>query len=125
MIDKKLKEVLTTPPDTALAIVTHGQTGPHVINSWNSYVQITDAGKLLIPAGGMIETEKNVIHDNNVKLTVTNREVEGKLYKGTGFLVKGTAAFIKEGPEFAIIKSLFPWARAALEITIESLEQTL
>jgi hypothetical protein len=125
MIDKKLLEVLTTPPDAALAIATQGLNGPHVVNSWNSYVQVTGEGKLLIPAGRMSETEKNIERDNKVKLTITNREVEGKTYKGTGFLIHGTAAFAKEGPDFDLIKAKFPWARAALTITIESAEQTL
>lgn len=125
MIDKKLIEVLATPPDAALAIVTQGLNGPHVVNSWNSYVQVTNEGKLLIPAGRMGETEKNIERDNKVKLTITNREVQGKTYKGTGFLINGSAAFTKEGPDFDLIKAKFPWARAALTIIIESAEQTL
>ena len=125
MIGNKLREVLTTPPDAALAIITRRADGPHVVNSWNSYVQITDEGELLIPAGRMFETEKNIASNNKVKLTITNREVEGKTYKGTGFLVEGTAVMEKEGPRFDIIKSVFPWARAALTIKVESEEQTL
>lgn len=125
MVDKKLMEVLTTPPDAALAIVTQGLNEPHVVNSWNSYVHVNDEGKLLIPAGRMIETEKNIERNNKVKLTISNREVEGNTYKGTGFLIKGTASFIKAGPDFDTIKSKFPWSRAALAITIESAEQTL
>jgi endopeptidase Clp ATP-binding regulatory subunit ClpX len=73
MIGNKLREVLTTPPDAALAIITRGADGPHVVNSWNSYVQITDEGELLIPAGRMFETEKNIASNNKVKLTITNR----------------------------------------------------
>ncbi len=125
MTDKKLMEVLTTPPDAALAIVTQGINEPHVVNSWNSYVQVTSDGKLLIPAGSMSETEKNIEKNNKVQLTISNREVQGKAYKGTGFLVKGTAAFVKEGSDYDTIKAKFPWARAALTITIESMEQTL
>ncbi|MCC6146243.1 MAG: pyridoxamine 5'-phosphate oxidase family protein [Anaerolineaceae bacterium] len=125
MIDKKLMEVLTTPPDAAFAIVTQGLGEPHVINSWNSYVLVTDKDKFLIPAGRMFETEKNLKRNNKVKLTIANREVEGKTYKGTGFLVRGTASFDKEGADFDAIKAKFPWARAALVVTIESAEQTL
>jgi predicted pyridoxine 5'-phosphate oxidase superfamily flavin-nucleotide-binding protein len=125
MIDEKLLEVLTTLPDSAFAIVTQGLNEPHVVNSWNSYVQVSNEGKLLIPAGRMIETEKNIERDNKVKLTITNREVMGKAYKGTGFLIRGTANFIKEGPDFEVIKAKYPWARASLTIKIESLEQTL
>jgi len=125
LIGEKLREVLLTPPDSALAIITRGKDGPHVVNSWNSYVQIADGDKLVIPAGRMFETEKNVGEDDKVKLTITNREVEGKTYKGTGFLVEGTAVFEKEGPRFDSLKAKFPWARAALVITVESAEQTL
>ncbi|MGE5677598.1 MAG: pyridoxamine 5'-phosphate oxidase family protein [Pseudomonadota bacterium] len=125
MTDKKLMEVLTTPPDAALAIVTQGMNEPHVVNSWNSYVHVTSEGKLLIPAGSMSETEKNIERNNKVQLTISNREVQGKAYKGTGFLIRGTAAFVKEGSDFDTIKAKFPWARAALTIIIESMEQTL
>jgi predicted pyridoxine 5'-phosphate oxidase superfamily flavin-nucleotide-binding protein len=125
MIDEKLMEVLTTPPDAALAIVTQGPAEPHAVNSWNSYVHVNAGGKLLIPAGRMVETEKNIERSNRVILTITNREVQGKAYKGTGFLVKGTAYFAKDGADFDTIKAKFPWARAALSITIESMEQTL
>lgn len=109
MISEKLMEVLTTPPDAAFAIVTQGLNEPHVVNSWNSYVHVTDAGKLLIPAGGMMETEKNIERNNRVKLTISNRDVEGIRYKGAGFLIKGTAAFAKSGSNFDTIKAVFPW----------------
>lgn len=125
MINEKLMEVLTTPPDGAIAIVTQGVSEPHLVNSWNSYVNVTPEGDLLIPVGGMIETEKNIENNNKVQLTVANREVEGKMYKGTGFLIKGTARFIKEGSEFEMMKGKFPWARAVLAITIERADQTL
>lgn len=125
MIDEKLMEVLTSPPDAALAIVTQGLNEPHVVNSWNSYVRVTNDGKLLIPVGGMVQTEKNIEKDNKVKLTITNREVQGKMYKGTGFLISGTAGFAKEGQDFDTIKAAYPWARAALIVTIEKAKQTL
>ena len=52
MLDKKLLEVLTSPPDAAVAIVTQGKDGPHVVNSWNSYAQITEDDKILFPRAG-------------------------------------------------------------------------
>jgi hypothetical protein len=47
------------------------------------------------------------------------------MYKGTGFLITGTANFIKDGSAFNMMKAKFPWARAVLAITIESAGQTL
>lgn len=125
MLNEKLLEVLSHPADGEVAIVTQGLDGPHVVNTWNSYVRIIPDGRMLIPAGRMNETEKNIARNNMVKLTIGSREVQGLSYKGTGFLITGTAKFVKEGPVFNMIKEKFSWARAALEITIVTTVQTL
>ena len=125
MLNEKLLEILSHPADGEVAIVTQGIDGPHVVNTWNSYICITTDGKMLIPAGRMNKTEKNVEGNNLVKLTIGSREVLGLSYKGTGFLITGTAKFVKDGPEFNTIKEKFSWARAALEITIVTAVQTL
>jgi hypothetical protein len=125
MLNDKLLEVLSHPADGEVAIVTQGIDSPHVVNTWNSYVIIMPDGRLLIPAGRMNETEKNIAGNNTVRLTIGSREVQGLSFKGTGFLITGTAKFVKEGPLFNMIKEKFSWARAALEITIETLKQTL
>lgn len=108
-----------------MAITTQGLDGPHLVNTWNSYVIIDDEGRLLIPAGRMQRTEENLKADNRVVLTVANRQVMGKRYAGTGMLLHGHAAFVAKGPSFDAIKERFAWARAALVITIEDIEQTL
>jgi hypothetical protein len=58
-------------------------------------------------------------------LTMGSSKVAGKNGPGTGFLIKGAAAFITSGPDFDTIKAKFSWARAALAITILSVTQTL
>ena len=123
MIPEKLLEVLKH--QGVAAIATQGQDGPHLVNTWNSYVQITEDGRLLIPAGYMQETEANIARDNRVLITVGSHEVAGKLGPGTGFLIKGTAAFVSAGPDFDTIKAKYAWARAALAITVLSATQTL
>ncbi|MEL1136032.1 pyridoxamine 5'-phosphate oxidase family protein [Desulfitobacterium sp. THU1] len=125
MLDQKLLEVLQHPADGAIAIVTQGAGEPHVANTWNSYANITADDKLLFPAAGMNQTQQNIEKNNKVQLTVANRQVQGKMYPGTGFLVKGTARFITEGAEVDMMKTKFPWLRAVLEITVESAVQTL
>jgi hypothetical protein len=123
--NQKLIEILTEGEDGAVAIATQGADGPHLVNTWNSYVIIDDEGKLLIPAGRMQRTEENLEVDNRVVLTIANRQVVGLRYPGTGMLIHGRAAFVTEGPSFTAIKERFSWARAALVITIESSELTL
>ena len=71
---------------------------PHIVNTWNSYIVVTDDGRLLIPAYGFRKTEKNVNVNNKIKLALGSREVLGyKDYQGTGFIVTGTARYISSG----------------------------
>lgn len=122
MIPEKLLEVLKN--EGVVAIATSGQDGPHLVNTWNSYVQVVD-GRLVFPAGGMHKTEANIAKNNKVLMTLGSRAVDGFRGPGAGFLVRGTAAFIKTGPVFDMIQKKFPWARAAVEISVASITQTL
>ncbi|MCC7174203.1 MAG: pyridoxamine 5'-phosphate oxidase family protein [Bryobacterales bacterium] len=108
------------------AIATLGSQ-PHMVNTWNSYIRMTEDGRcLLIPVGGMHQTEKNVAVTPKVLLTVGAREVTGKRgLPGTGFLVAGTAEFLSEGEDFDRVKAEYGWARAVLKVTVASATQTL
>ncbi|HAD03607.1 MAG: FMN-binding protein [Desulfuromonadales bacterium GWD2_61_12] len=123
MIPEKLREVLKH--DGVVAIATLGPDGPHMVNTWNSYIRITADERLLIPAGYMQHTEANIACNNQVLITLGSSKVAGNIGPGTGFLIKGTAAFLTAGPEFDLLKAKFAWARAALVVTIESATQTL
>lgn len=123
MITEKLLEVLGN--EGVVAIATLGADGPHMANSWNSYVTIASDGRLLIPAGGMNRTQANVAHDPNVLITLGSKMVQGLRGAGTGFLIRGKAAFLTSGPDFDLMKAKFVWLRAVLAVTIESATQTL
>jgi len=124
VISEKLIEVLSSPPDAALTLVTQGEDGAHLANSWNSYARI-EGNRLLLPVGGMRETERNLAVDSTVKLSISNREVQGLTYRGTGFLLTGNGEVRAEGPDYEKIKDSFPWARAVLIITVTRATQTL
>lgn len=123
MIPDKMMQILKC--EGVVAIVTMGGDGPHLVNTWNSYIVVTRDGHLLLPVGGMIQTEANVEKNNNILLTLGSREVQGFRGPGAGFLIKGTATFIKSGEQFDIVKKRFSWVRATMEITILSATQTL
>ena len=123
MIPEKMLEVLKK--DGVVAIATLGKDGPHMVNTWNSYIRVTKDERLLIPAGYMHLTEANIATNNNVLLTMGSSKVAGINGPGTGFLIKGTAAFLTSGPDFDATKAIFQWARAALAVTITSVTQTL
>ncbi len=122
-VPEKLLEVLKN--DGVIAIATLGADGPHMVNTWNSYARISENGRLLIPAGYFHKTEANIAVNNKVLVTLGSSKVKGINGPGTGFLIKGTAAFLTAGPEFEATKARFGWARATLAITIDSATQTL
>ena len=99
---------------------------PHVVNTWNSYLVITDDERILIPAYGFRKTEKNVDVNNHVKLTLGSREVLGyKDYQGTGFIINGTAKYITSGAEFDMMKERFSFLTRVFEVTVDSAKQML
>jgi hypothetical protein len=123
MIPETMRAVLKQ--DGVVAIATLGPDGPHMVNTWNSYIQISGDDRLLIPAGYFHKTEANVAFNPQVLLTLGSSKVKGLNGPGTGFLIKGKAVFVTEGPEFDQIKQRFAWARATVAVSIESVTQTL
>ena len=99
---------------------------PHLVNTWNSYLVITEDERILIPAYGFRKTQKNVDINNKVKLTMGSKDVLGyKDYPGTGFLVDGTARYIESGKEYDMMKSKFSFLTRVLEITVDNAKQML
>jgi hypothetical protein len=122
MIDEKLLEIMKK--DGVVAIATLGKEGPHLVNTWNSYLRISEDGRLFIPAGYMHKTEANIAQNPDVLITLGSSKVQGLHGTGAGFLIKGKAAFITSGPDFNFMKEKFSWLRATLAVTIESATQT-
>ena len=122
-IPEKLREVLKK--DGVVAIATLGQDGPHMVNTWNSYVRLTSDGRMLIPAGYMNRTEANVEFNPEILVTLGSSKVPGRNGPGTGFLIEGTAAFSDSGADFEALKTTFGWMRAVLAVTIRTATQTL
>ncbi len=123
MFDGKFMEVVSK--EGVVAIVSCAENEAHVVNTWNSYLVFPDEQRILIPAWKMLETEKKITKNNNVLLTLGTKEVEGRMGPGTGYLIKGTAKFLRSGPEFDMMKSKFSFMTRALEITVSSVKQTL
>ncbi len=98
----------------------------HVVNTWNSFLVVTDDGRILIPAYGFRKTEKNVNVNNHVKLTLGSKEVLGyKDYQGTGFLIDGIAKYKDSGEDYEMMKQKFSFLTRVLEVTVTSAKQML
>lgn len=99
---------------------------PHMVNTWNSFVVITDDERILIPAYGYRMTEKNVNVNPNIKLSVGSKNVAGyKNYPGTGFIVSGKANFIASGDDFNMMKEKFDFLTRVFEVTVDKAVQML
>jgi len=109
-----------------VAIVSWGDGEPHVVNTWNSYLVVTEDEHILIPAYGMRKTEKNVNINNRLKLTLGSKDVIGfQNYQGTGFLIEGTANYIESGDTYDTMKEKFSFLTRVLDVTISSVKQKI
>ena len=123
MLNEKLLEVISY--EGVVTIVSWNNNEPHIANTWNSYINVTTDDRILIPAGGMNKTQKNVEINNHVKIALGSKEVMGFQYPGTGFNIEGTAKFIESGSDFDMMKGKFPWLSRVLEITVSSAKQMI
>ena len=99
---------------------------PHLVNTWNSFVVVTEDERLLIPAYGFRKTEKNVNVNNKITLAIGSKNVPGyKDYPGTGFIVEGTARYIESGEEYDMMKQRVDFLKRVFEVTVEKAKQML
>lgn len=123
MLDDRFREVISK--EGIVAIVSCADGEAHVVNTWNSYLVIPDDGRLFIPAWKMLNTEKKTLKNSKVLLTIGTKEMDGRMGPGTGYLLEGTAKFIKSGTEFDMMKGKFSFLTRVLEVTVTSIKQTL
>jgi hypothetical protein len=124
MLTEKFFDVLKK--EGVVSIVSWGIDEPHVINTWNSYINVTSDERILIPAAGMRKTQKNVEQNSKVKIALGSKEVLGyKDYQGTGFVIEGTAKYLESGSDFDMMKEKFSFLSRVLEVTVTSAKQTI
>ncbi len=120
-LNEKIKDILQH--EAPLGIVTVGRGKAHLVATWNSYVLVVDDKTIAFPAGGMEQTEKNVKEGSDIQLMVASKEIQGLQGAGAGFRLTGKAEFQGEGKTYEAIKSKFPWARAAVVVSVTRAEQ--
>ncbi|EEI20185.1 FMN-binding protein [Lentilactobacillus hilgardii] len=121
-MDQKFLDVMKH--EGPATIVTINAQPAHVVNTWMSYVQVTDK-QLLIPAAGMHSIEQDFSTDNHVIITVGSKEVEGTQGPSAGFHVYGAGQFLTSGDDFDTMKKKFPWITRVLKVDIDRIEQKI
>ena len=102
MLPQKFFDVLKH--EGVVSLTPWGRDVPHVTNTWNSYLVISDDKRILAPAAGMHHLEEDL---------AVNDRIEGK------------ARLVSEGKEFDMMKEKYPFLRSVLEITAETAVQLL
>ena len=123
MFSKSFLDVLKH--EGVVSVTSWANGNVHVVNTWNSYLQITDDNRILIPAAWFNKTQKNVDVQNKIIMTLGSHEVQGKMGMGTGFVVDGTANFLTEGSDFDRMIEKFSFLTRVLEIKADSVRQTI
>lgn len=124
MLNDKFFEVLKH--EGVVSVVTWGNGEPNITNTWNSYLQIKDGNRILIPAAGFSRAEKDINVNDKVKIALGSRQVMGNNnYQGTGFLIEGTGKFLTSGEDFDFMIEKFPFLTRVFEITVTLVKQLL
>lgn len=111
--------------ESPVAIVTESDEGPHLVATWASYIEIVDDDQLAIPAGGYRQTQENIETGSEVQLLVATRELDGTAGPGRGFRLTGPGTIVTEGAVYEQVHDRFSWARAALVIGVDEVEQLI
>ena len=124
MLNDKFFEVLKH--EGVVSVVTWGNGEPNITNTWNSYLQIKDGNRILIPAAGFSRAENDINVNDKVKIALGSRQVMGNNnYQGTGFLIEGTGKFLTSGEDFDFMIEKFPFLTRDFEITVTLAKQLL
>jgi hypothetical protein len=119
-IEGDLRAVIDT--SEWVAIATTGPGGPHLAATWGDYVRalgVTD-DVILIPAGGLQQTEANLSANPRIELLFASRAVKGSRGgPGKGCLVGGWAEVQATGAAMETVRARFPWARGVLVVHVE------
>lgn len=102
---------------------TTGPEGPHLVATWQSYLQVLDETTLVFPAGGYRVTEANLKAGSPVQMVIGSRG--GEAGSGSGFRLTGTARLESGTPIHQALRAKFPWCRAAVVFRVEGAERIL
>ncbi len=121
MLNEKIIEILKHEGPASFG--TYGTDGIHLAATWNSYIEVLYNDTLLIPAGHLNKTQRNVEAGSEVQMILASKDVAGLQGNGAGFLLKGKAKFEESGINFDKLKSRFSWVRSAMVFNVKEVTE--
>jgi hypothetical protein len=121
MLDATIRAVLGS--EGSATFVTNGVEGPHLVATWQSYLEVLDDETLIFPAGGYLATESNLQRDDSVQMVIADkRSPEGP---AIGFRLAGTAELQSGHALHERLKQKYPWCRGVVVLRVNRVERIL
>lgn len=120
MIDDAVRSVIAS--EGSATFVTSGEGGPHIVATWQSYLEVADDTTLLFPAGGFRVTEENLKAGSPLQMVI-GAKTGTTTGKSLGFRLTGTATLESGTPTHDRVKAKFPWCRAAVVFKVSKVEK--
>ena len=109
-----------------VAIVTHGDDGPHLAGHWGNYMFLDVEDEVVVfPVGRYNKTEQNLRKNGRIQLLVASKKVQGTKSPGQGCTIRGTGEIVLAGKYVDAVRAKFPWARGALVVRVEQWQTQL
>lgn len=103
--------------------LTTGPGGPHLVATWQSYLDVVDDSTITFPAGGYRVTEENLKAGSPVQMVIGSRGAAAG--SGAGFRLSGTASLESGNKAHERVRAKYPWCRAAVVFRVTKVEQIL
>lgn len=121
MLDATVLAALET--EGSATFVTNGPAGPHLVATWQSYLDILDDETLAFPAGGYRVTEANLQGDPTVQMIIGSKG--GPSGAAIGFRLTGVGELRSGDAVHERLKLKHPWCRAAVVMRVTKVERIL
>jgi hypothetical protein len=121
LLDATVRDVLRA--EGSATFVTNGPNGPHLVATWQSYLDILDDETLAFPAGGYRATEENLGRDAKVQMVIADKH--GPSGSAIGFRLTGTAEVQSGQALHERMKAKYPWCRGVIVMRVARVERIL
>ena len=121
MLDANVCAVLGA--EGSATFVTNGADGPHLVATWQSYLDVVDDETLAFPAGGYRVTEANLARDPSIQMIIADKRSPAG--PAIGFRLTGTAELQSAHPLHARLQAKYPWCRGVVVMHVKRVERIL
>ncbi|WP_257308405.1 pyridoxamine 5'-phosphate oxidase family protein [Geothrix fuzhouensis] len=121
ILDATIRAVLGA--EGSATFLTNGADGPHLVATWQSYLEVVDDETLAFPAGGYRVTEANLARDPSVQMIIADKRSPAG--PAIGFRLTGAAEVQSGNALHERLKVKYSWCRGVVVMHVKHLERIL